>query len=143
MFYVIVYIYIINYIDMRRINENDMSRIIKKVLREESNEENNGGVEACFKAAGIPVHEFCKNFMNLGPLDKLVCIQAMTATIGLSNAVKIGTLIACLGAKASMVVKKTYDREVKRGEDNKKILDKQEMERKIYRSWLVKKPKTP
>jgi hypothetical protein len=101
MFYVIVYIYIVNYKDMRRINENDMSRIIKKVLREENNEENNGGVEVCFKVAGIPVHPLCKNFRNSGSLYQFGCIEAMAQTIMISNAFKIGNLIACLGAKVS------------------------------------------
>ena len=109
MFYIIVYIYIVNYKDMRRINENDMSRIIKKVLREESNEKIDLGVGACFKAAGMPVDSFCKNFQNLGPLDKMVCIEHVMAKIGISNAVKIGTLIACLGGLAAVETRKVIN----------------------------------
>ena len=113
MFYIIVYIYIVNYKDMRRINENDMSRIIKKVLREESNEKIDLGVDTCFRAAGMPVNTFCKNFQNLGPLVKMVCIEALGTKIMLSNAVKIGTLIACLGGLAAIGVNSELDKQDK------------------------------
>ena len=97
---------------MRRINENDMSRIIKKVLREESNEATgtSDGVGTCFRAAGIPVDSFCKNFTKMGPLDKLVCIERLTANIVLSNAVQMGTLIACLGGLAAPAVNRKLDK---------------------------------
>ena len=94
---------------MRRINENDMSRIIKKVLREESNEKIDLGVGECFRAAGMPVDSFCKNFQNLGPLDKMVCIDHVMAKIMISNAVKIGTLIACLGGLAAVETRKVIN----------------------------------
>ena len=62
MIYVIGYIYIVNYKDMRRINENDMSRIIKKVLRESPSQTDSFG--DCFKKAGIPTPNSCKTMMK-------------------------------------------------------------------------------
>ena len=81
---------------MRRINENDMSRIIKKVLRES---EKSDGVGACFKVARIPAPEACQNMLGyIDPrcLAKLTTLMVTNPTA--MNITKIGTLCVCIGA---------------------------------------------
>ena len=100
MIYVIEYIYIVNYKDMRRINENDMSRIIKKVLRESPSQTDSFG--DCFKKAGIPTPNSCKTMMkdiNLWMTPSCVKDIGMYM-LNPYNLSKIGTLYACLGKEA-------------------------------------------
>ena len=47
---------------MRRINENDMSRIIKKVLSESPSQTDSFG--DCFNKAGIPTPKSCNTMMK-------------------------------------------------------------------------------
>ena len=105
-----MYIYIVNYKDMRRINENDMSRIIKKVLREESTLGVGPDVEinACFDAVGIPMPYQCQPsgyvtdeygddmlaVMSPGCIAKITTMMATNPMI----MTKIGTLLACIGS---------------------------------------------
>jgi len=102
---VVVYIYIVNYIDMRIINENDMSRIIKKVLHE--SEKSDGGVELCFKVARIPMPPQCKpqpyfsdndmvSVINPLCVDNLIFRMVTNPTS--TNITTIGKLCTCLGA---------------------------------------------
>lgn len=100
MIYVIEYIYIVNYKDMRRINENDMSRIIKKVLRESPSQTDSFG--DCFKKAGIPTPKSCKTMMkdiNLWMTPSCVKDIGMYM-LNPYNLSKLGILYACLGKEA-------------------------------------------
>ena len=101
---------------MRRINENDMSRIIKKVLREsesESNKKSDGGVEACFKVARLPMDGRCEphGYQYDGDEELAVispgCIAILTTMMVTNpmNYTKIGTLLTCLG---SLTVSKIF-----------------------------------
>jgi hypothetical protein len=100
MIYVKVYIYIVNYIDMRRINENDISRIIKKVLRESPSQTDSFG--DCFKKAGIPTPKSCKTTMkDINLWMTPTCVKDIGVyMLNPYNLSKIGKLYACLGKEA-------------------------------------------
>lgn len=103
-----MYIYIVNYKDMRRINENDMSRIIKKVLREESTLGVGPDIRACFDAVGIPMPYQCQPSGSVTDEygdDMLAvmspgCIARITTMMATNPMImtKIGTLLACIGS---------------------------------------------
>jgi hypothetical protein len=93
-----VYIYIVNYKDMRtiRLNERDLARIVRRVLREENEvfdeEMGDGPFDECFKSAGITIPSACK-----AADAQEMCLAAISRMITPKNLVKIGELLTCVG----------------------------------------------
>ena len=92
-----VYIYIVNYKDMRtiRLNERDLARIVRRVLREENEvfdeEMGDGPFDECFKSAGITIPPVCK-----AADSKNMCLTAISKMITSENIMKMAELLKCI-----------------------------------------------
>lgn len=85
---------------MRRINENDMSRIIKKVLSESPSQTDSFG--DCFNKAGIPTPKSCNTMMkDINIWMTPTCVKDIGMyMLNPYNLGKLGTLYTCLGKEA-------------------------------------------
>ena len=96
-----VYIYIVNYIDMRttRINERDLARIVRRVIREQDEmfdeEMGDGPFEECFESIGMSVPSICQ-----AADSQKMCLAAITKMITPENLMKmggkLGELLTCI-----------------------------------------------
>jgi len=101
-----VYIYIINYIDMRttRLNERDLARIVRRVLREENEmfdeKMGDGPFDKCFKSVGIPIPPACQaadgEDMCRAAISKMMTPENLMKMGG-----KLGELLTCIGKGGS------------------------------------------
>ena len=93
-----VYIYIVNYIDMRttRLNERDLARIVRRVIREQDEmfdeEMGDGPFEECFESIGMSVPSICQ-----AADSQKMCLAAITKMITPENLMKMGELLTCIG----------------------------------------------
>ena len=98
MFYKMVYIYIVNYKDMRtiRLNERDLARIVRRVIREEDEmfdeEMGDGPFDECFESVGMTVPPICR-----AADSQKMCLAAITKMITPENLMKMGELLTCIG----------------------------------------------
>jgi len=92
-----VYIYIVNYKDMRtiRLNERDLARIVRRVLREEDemfDEEMGGGpFDECFESVGMTTPMSCNTADNYKR-----CLEDIKKMITPENLTKIADLFICM-----------------------------------------------
>ena len=74
-----------------RLNENDLQRIVRRVLREQ--DEAMGGIKDCFEGAKFSVPAVCK---AADTQDK--CLKALQEMV-MQSPVEIGNAIACVMSK--------------------------------------------
>ena len=97
MFYKMVYIYIVNYKDMRtiRLNERDLARIVRRVIREEDNmfdeEMGDGPFDECFESVGMTAPMSCNAADN-----QKRCMEDIKKMITPDNLMKVGELFKCI-----------------------------------------------
>ena len=97
-----VYIYIVNYKDMRttRLNERDLTRIVRRVLREQDEmfdeEMGDGPFDECFESVGIPIPPVCQA-ADSQDICRAAISKMMTPENLMKMGGKLGELLTCIG----------------------------------------------
>jgi len=80
-----------------RLNERDLARIVRRVLREEDemfDEEMGGGpFDKCFESVGMPVPTVCQ-----AADSQNMCLAAISKMMTPENLMKMGELLTCVGS---------------------------------------------
>jgi hypothetical protein len=92
-----MYIYIVNYKDMRtiRLNERDLARIVRRVIREEDDmfdeEMGDGPFDKCFESVGMGAPPSCNAADN-----QKRCMEDIKKMMTPENLMKMGELLTCI-----------------------------------------------